>query len=247
MIAVIAAGNGGIGQALIQQLLARGNIDRIYASYHQTSESLTEDPRVVWAQTDLTSDSAVADWLSGLDTGHIDWLINCAGLLHTADKGPEKSLREIDADFFTRNMQVNCLPTLLLARHAAPLLKATGAAAAQSTTDTRIFATVSAKVGSIEDNRLGGWYSYRASKAALNMCLKNIAIEWRRQLPEVCVASLHPGTTDTRLSKPFQKNVPDGSLFESTYTATKLIDILQTLTAEQSGRFWSWNGDELPW
>lgn len=247
MIAVIAAGNGGIGQALIQQLLARGNIDRIYASYHQTSESLIDDPRIVWTQADLTSDESVSSWLSDLGSDHIDWLINSAGLLHTAEKGPEKSLREIDADFFARNMQVNCLPTLLLAKHAAPLLKATGTTAAKNTTDTRIFATISAKVGSIEDNRLGGWYSYRASKAALNMCLKNIAIEWRRQLPEVCVASLHPGTTDTRLSKPFQKNVPDGSLFESTYTATKLIDILKALNAEQSGRFWSWNGDELPW
>ena len=85
------------------------------------------------------------------------------------------------------------------------------------------------------------------TKAALNMCLKNLSIEWRRQLPNVCVASLHPGTTDTGLSKPFQKNVPASSLFDSSYTATRLIEILSSLSPEQSGGFWSWDGKELPW
>ena len=144
-------------------------------------------------------------------------------------------------------MQVNCVPTLLLAKHAVPLFRESRLNQKISDASTKIFATVSAKVGSIEDNRLGGWHSYRASKAALNMCLKNLSIEWQRQLPDVCVASLHPGTTDTPLSKPFQKNVPVNSLFDSSYTATRLIEILGSLSPEQTGGFWSWDGKQLPW
>jgi len=108
-------------------------------------------------------------------------------------------------------------------------------------------AVVSAKVGSIEDNRLGGWYSYRCSKAALNMAIKNISIEWRRRSPNVCVTSLHPGTTDTRLSAPFQRNVPDGKLFSCDHTAQCLVDVVSRLQLSDSGKFLAYNGEELPW
>jgi len=242
MITAIAAGNGGIGQALIAQLLSRDPETRVHASYDSTlpSQALLDNSRITWTKADLTSESDISTWLGGIES--LDWLVNCAGVLHTKDKGPEKSIREIDTDFFRHNMEVNCLPTLLLAKHAAVHFRQI-----KSDASVKIFAAVSAKVGSIEDNRLGGWYSYRASKAALNMCLKNISIEWQRQLPNVCVASLHPGTTDTRLSKPFQKNVAPTSLFDGDYTANRLIDILDALTPEQTGRFWSWDGKELPW
>ena len=242
MIAVIAAGSGGIGQAIITQLLASNTAIRVYASYNNTTppRQLLDNNRIVWNKINLTVEPDVSHWLAGIESP--DWLVNCAGVLHTSDTGPEKSIREFETEFFLHNMQVNCMPTLLLAKHAAPLFR-------KSKTDasTKIFASLSAKVGSIEDNRLGGWHSYRASKAALNMCLKNLSIEWRRQLPNVCVASLHPGTTDTGLSKPFQKNVPASSLFDSSYTATRLIEILSSLSPEQSGGFWSWDGKELPW
>lgn len=242
MIAVIAAGTGGIGQALIEHLLATKTAQRIHASYHVTTppQPLLEDSRIVWTKADLTSEADVSAWLSGIQSMH--WLVNCAGVLHTTHTGPEKSIREFDTDFYFHNMKVNCLPTLLLAKHAASILRHT-----KNDPEPRIFATVSAKVGSIDDNRLGGWYSYRASKAALNMCLKNLSIEWKRQFPNVCVAALHPGTTDTALSKPFQKNVAESSLFDCAYTASQLTGILSSLVAEQTGRFWSWDGRELPW
>jgi len=110
-----------------------------------------------------------------------------------------------------------------------------------------VFATVSARVGSIEDNRLGGWFSYRASKAALNMCLKTLAIEWRRTLPNVAVAALHPGTTDTALSRPFQHNVPREQLFTPRQTANYLLNVLDGLEPAQSTQFLAFDGEWLPW
>jgi len=101
--------------------------------------------------------------------------------------------------------------------------------------------------GSIEDNQLGGWFSYRASKAALNMCLKTLAVEWRRSLPNVAVAALHPGTTDTNLSGPFQHNVPPGQLFTPRQSVDYLVDVLDGLKPVQSGQFLAFDGEELPW
>ncbi len=110
-----------------------------------------------------------------------------------------------------------------------------------------IFASISAKVGSIEDNRLGGWYGYRASKAALNMFLKTIAIEYSRRCPKTIVVALHPGTTDTRLSQPFQKNVPPEKLFPVSKTVNLLLEVLAGLKLADSGEFFSWDGSRLPW
>ena len=102
-------------------------------------------------------------------------------------------------------------------------------------------------MGSIGDNRLGGWVSYRASKAALNMCMKTLSIEWRRTLPNVSVAVLHPGTTDTALSKPFQRNVPPGQLFSADRSVGDMLGVLDRLGQEDSGGFWAYDGERLPW
>jgi len=130
------------------------------------------------------------------------------------------------------------LPSLLLAKHLHSKFRHGRPG---------VFATVSAKVGSIEDNRLGGWFSYRASKAALNMCLKTLAIEWRRSLPNVAVAALHPGTTDTALSVPFQHNVPPEQLFTPRQSVDYLVEVLDGLKPAQSGQFLAFDGEELPW
>jgi len=135
-------------------------------------------------------------------------------------------------------MQVNCVPSLLLGKYAGSALKAS---------PQGLFATVSARVGSIEDNRLGGWHSYRASKAALNMALKCLAIEWQRTLPSVRVLSLHPGTTDTNLSKPFQQRVPESKLFSADQTAKYLLKLCREAHSHDSGRFIAWDGSTIPW
>ena len=130
------------------------------------------------------------------------------------------------------------MSSLLLAKYAGPKLKRS---------ERGIFAALSAKVGSIEDNRLGGWYSYRASKAAANMVLKNLSIEWQRTAPNIRVLALHPGTTDTNLSRPFQSRVKPEKLFSPEKVAELLLKQLDQSHANPSGRFIAYDGEELPW
>ena len=174
-----------------------GNLDQQQpAERCAASRAALDYPKVTWDRLDLTDNAAIRGWAAQLD--EIDWLINAAGILHTRAHGPEKSIRQIDPAFFLENMRINAWPVLLPAKHLHGKFRHGRPA---------VFATVAAKVGIIEDDRPGGWISYRASKAALNMGIKTLAIEWRRTLPKVAVVALHPGTTDTALSKPFQRNV----------------------------------------
>ncbi|MGB5260783.1 MAG: SDR family NAD(P)-dependent oxidoreductase [Gammaproteobacteria bacterium] len=231
----ITGGSGGIGQAFVKQLATRPAVTHVSATYHH-NEPAFQHPAVTWNKVDITDDAAVQAWAATLP--ELDWLINAAGILHRPDHGPEKTIRRVEPDFFMDNMKTNALPTLLLARHLGDRFRHGRPA---------IFATVSAKVGSIGDNRLGGWVSYRASKAALNMCLKTISIEWARTHPNVSVAALHPGTTDTALSRPFQRGVPEEHLFGPEQSVGYMLGVLDHLTPEDSGKFWAFDGELLPW
>jgi len=232
---VITGGSGGIGGAFVDKLARRPNVHSITATYDRNPPEVNY-PNVTWHRLDLTDEAAVRAW--GAETGEIDWLINAAGMLHTRTRGPEKTIRHIDPAFFLENISINSVPTLLLAKHLHTGFRHGRPA---------IFATISAKVGSIEDNRLEGWFSYRASKAALNMCIKTLALEWRRTLPNVAVAALHPGTTDTALSKPFQHNVPPEQLFTREQSVDFLLKVLDDLKPAQTGRFLAFDGEQLPW
>lgn len=232
---LIIGGSGGIGAAFVELLCDRADVAEVHATYRRQPSGFSH-PKLHWHALDPCNELDVKSLAGELTSLH--WIINAVGMLHNDQHGPEKTIKRFEADFFLDNIRVNTLPTLLLAKHFDKHLKGVQGAK---------FATVSAKVGSIADNQLGGWISYRASKAALNMALKTLAIEWRMRLPQVCVAALHPGTTDTPLSKPFQANVPEGKLFTPRYSATKMLAVLESKTPEQSGRFWSWDGSELSW
>jgi NAD(P)-dependent dehydrogenase (short-subunit alcohol dehydrogenase family) len=231
----VVGGSGGIGRGFVHQLAARPNVAQVHATFcrHRPEDM---PPGVCWAPLDVTDEAGVTAWADSL--GEVDWLINAVGMLHTPRQGPEKSIRRFDPEFFLENMRLNAVPSLLLAKHLQPNLRHGRPA---------VFATVSAKVGSIEDNRLGGWVSYRASKAALNMGLKTLSIEWRRTLPNVVVAALHPGTTDTALSRPFQRSVPEGQLFTPERSVRAMLEVLDGLTPADSGGFWAFDGERLPW
>lgn len=239
---IVFGGSGGIGAAILKQVRLRFPSASVFATWNTQppADDLPNDG-IQWSQVDVSSEQSIQAFSQQFDKVH--WLINAVGMLHIdangdAAKMPEKSLKQLDPEFFTKNMQINALPTLLIAKHFEKVLKH----------DEPVqFTTVSAKVGSIEDNGLGGWHSYRCSKAALNMAIKNISIEWRRRLPRVCVTALHPGTTNTELSAPFQANVPDGKLFTSEYTASCLVDLLSQFKASDTGRFLAYDGQELPW
>ena len=232
---IVIGGNGGIGQALVKELLQCFPSTTLYASYHQTGVPL-EHERLKWQQIDIRDPKQIETWSTSFDS--LDWLINCAGYLHGDKGGPEKSIRSVDADVLLEHFKINTLPTLQFAKYFAAALRQSSAP---------ILATISARVGSIEDNRLGGWYSYRISKAALNMALKTLSIEWKHSHPRGCIAALHPGTNDTALSKPFQTNVAEQDLFKPSYTASMFVKLLSQLNPGQTGNFWAYDGEIIPW
>lgn len=245
---LIIGGKGGIGQAMIEQILAKasktGTQVQIFATYYRLVPDIEAD-NLHWLPMDVGSEASIQ---AGIETikqhsDHLDWVINCVGLLHTEHAQPEKALRQLETDFFLQNMQINALASLLIAKHVKPLLAKATRCAAQPA----IFATISARVGSISDNQIGGWYSYRMSKAALNMGMKNLSIEWARALKEVCVVVMQPGTVNTQLSAPFQANVAKNNLFSPTYSAECLLEVLSGMSAEQSGSFVDWAGESIPW
>ena len=232
---VITGASGGLGRALLKQLLERFDDAEITAT-HYRSEIPMHHERLTWQRLDLRSAEEIEAWSA--DFHRIDWLLNCAGYLHGDIGIPEKSVRAVDENFSLESFRINTLPTLLLAKYFSAALKRSKAP---------MLASISARVGSIEDNRLGGWYSYRMSKAALNMALKTLSIEWRHSHPRGCIAALHPGTNDTALSKPYQANIAPQNLFQPSYTAGMFIDLLTQLDPAHSGNFWAWDGTRIPW
>ncbi|WP_323800844.1 SDR family NAD(P)-dependent oxidoreductase [Parasphingorhabdus sp.] len=227
--AVVFGATGGIGSAVADALETDSRFERVIR-FSRSSDSPVP--------VDLTSEASIekaATWMQG--EGILPSLIFVAtGLLHDGERGPEKSLRQLDADWLMLNYQVNAVGPALIAKYFLPLM---------NRDETIRFAALSARVGSISDNRLGGWHGYRASKAALNMMIRNLSIEWSRKNDKSIIVALHPGTVDTMLSQPFQSNVPAGKLFDSDRAARQLLDVLDGLKPAQSGKIFAWDGAEI--
>ncbi|MEG1029691.1 MAG: SDR family NAD(P)-dependent oxidoreductase, partial [Brevundimonas sp.] len=163
-------------------------------------------------------------------------IVAATGVLHSGQT-PERSWRELTAEHLMRDYRINAVGPALAARHFLPLLPRGQRA---------VFAALSARVGSISDNRLGGWHSYRASKAALNMILKTLSVELARTHPQAVVAGLHPGTVDTALSAPFQRGVKPDKLFSPAFSAARLLAVIEGLTPADSGGVFAWDGAQIP-
>lgn len=245
--ALVVGASQGIGLGFVRALLQKDNFQRIFATYRSQSTAadllaLQEQfgDRLQCLQIDITDESQIVAGINQIQESaqQIHLAIYCVGVLHEGNLNPEKSLRQIKPENLIYSFQVNSIGAVLLAKHLMPLFKKS---------ECSIFASISAKVGSIGDNRLGGWYGYRASKAALNMFLKTTAIEYSRRCPKTIVVALHPGTTDTRLSQPFQKNVPPGKLFPVEHTVDLLSKVIANLEMKDSGEFFAWDGSKLPW
>jgi NAD(P)-dependent dehydrogenase (short-subunit alcohol dehydrogenase family) len=234
-IAVVVGTSGGIGRAITGRLLADPAFDRVVALSRRRPQGLGAD----WIEADILNEAslaAAAGTLAGY--GPLTRIVATTGQLHAPGIAPEKSMRAITLESMAALFAVNAAGPALLAKHLLPLTPRDRPS---------LFAALSARVGSIGDNNLGGWYSYRASKAALNMLIRTLAIEHRRTRPlGVCVA-LHPGTVDTGLSKPFQSNVPDGKLFSPDQSAAALLSVMDGLGPEANGGFFAWDGSAIPW
>jgi NAD(P)-dependent dehydrogenase (short-subunit alcohol dehydrogenase family) len=212
-------------------LVARG-FDVVGLSRSQGADGSSHEQRI-----DLTSEASIkAAALKLARQAPFSLILITTGLLHDEHVTPEKSLRELDEASLTRLFATNAIGPALVAKHFVPLLPRHGRC---------MLAALSARVGSIGDNKLGGWYGYRASKAALNMLIKTIAIELGRSHPDAICVALHPGTVDTGLSKPFQKAVPPGRLFSADESATHLLKVIDELTPEMTGRCFAWDGAEI--
>jgi NAD(P)-dependent dehydrogenase (short-subunit alcohol dehydrogenase family) len=240
--ALIVGAGQGIGLAFVQEFLRTNRADRLYATYRNPESALLTiaDPRLHCLPMDITDEAQIATVVAAIqaETPTLNSVINCVGWLHQPTLQPEKSLRHLKADQLLHYFHVNSIGAVLLAKQVQPLLKHR---------DRALLATLSAKVGSIGDNQLGGWYGYRASKAALNMFMHTAAIEYKRTCPRAIVVTLHPGTTDTPLSQPFQRNVPPEKLFAPQRTVQQLLTVLDGLQESDSGEFFNWDGSRLPW
>lgn len=245
--ALVVGATQGIGLAFVQRLLVDNRVKHLFATYRskQTAEKLlalaSQHPdRLHLIKLDIVDEEQIESGLASvkLIAPNLHIAINCVGLLHNQQQQPEKALRQLNSKNLLTYFQINSIGSVLLAKHLLGLLKHT---------EPSIFATISAKIGSIGDNRIGGWYGYRASKAALNMFLKTSAIEYSRRSPKTILVMLHPGTTDTRLSKPFQRGVAPEKLFSTERTVTQLFRVLENVTIKDSGEFFSWDGSRLPW
>jgi NAD(P)-dependent dehydrogenase (short-subunit alcohol dehydrogenase family) len=226
MRAVVIGASGGIGAAVVDALREED------AEVHAFARRFDGDGRL-----DLTDEASVAAAAAAARVGgEVDLVFVATGLLHDGGRGPEKAMRDLDADWLQRNFLINAVGPALVAKHFLPLLPRARRA---------VFAALSARVGSISDNNLGGWYGYRASKAALNQLIRTLAIEERRRNPQAVVVALHPGTVDTDLSRPFQGNVQPGRLFAPDRAAVQLLDVLDGLKPADSGRLFDWEGKQI--
>lgn len=242
---IVGAGHG-IGAALVESIIEAQPQTQIFASYRNSVKSAPlqklhqrHTDRLSTHRMDPTQEDAIMEWASHIktQTRQIDLLINSVGLLHNTHLSPEKNLNDINSAHLLELFSVNSIVTPVLAKHFKPFFK---------NNHPSCFAAISAKVGSIDDNRMGGWYGYRASKAALNMFIKNIAIEYKRYHCNTSVLAIHPGTTKTELSSPFIAKT-NYQLHTPQETAHNILEVLQGKDLNQSGIFYSWDGKTIAW
>ena len=247
---LVMGASGGIGLAIAQKLAKDPALQTmVLCSAHANAseqlralqkECLARQIATLLIDTDISDEESLATLAFDLSTlnAPLDLIVNASGLLHAPNLLPEKTITQVSTASMQRIFSVNAFGPILLMKTLWPWLRAKRPV---------IFASLSARVGSIEDNQLGGWFSYRAAKAAQNQFLKTAAIELSRINPQGIVLAMHPGTTDTDLSQPFQANVKPEKLFTPAFVAECLIDIFQDAIPADSGSFIAWDGKRIKW
>ncbi|TPV92930.1 MAG: SDR family oxidoreductase [Myxococcales bacterium FL481] len=243
--ALIQGASRGIGLAMTGSLLERDPDLRVIATCREPSRATAlqdmrnEFPaRLRLLRLDLEDEASLAEAAQQLGSEELNLLVNCAGILHDEQMKPERALREIDPVQLHRSFAINAIGPLLVAKHFHAQLPKKGRS---------VFASLSARIGSIGDNRAGGWYGYRGSKAAQNMFTKTLAVELARVRPDAISVALHPGTVATDLSAPFRRGVSRKPVFSAETAARQLLDVIDGLEAKDHGGFFAWDGSPIPW
>jgi NAD(P)-dependent dehydrogenase (short-subunit alcohol dehydrogenase family) len=226
--ALILGASGGIGSALADAAEQSGQFAQVLRSGRKSGD----------VAIDFARPETIAPGIANAASGEpLDCIIIASGILHTEHILPEKTVRNLNAAAMTQVLAINTVgPALVIAAAMSHLPKGNKA----------VVAALSARVGSISDNRLGGWVSYRASKAALNQVIRTTSVEWARSNKQAIVLGLHPGTVDTALSEPFQRNLTPGKLFTPTQSADQLWQVIARATPSMSGRVYDFAGEEVP-
>jgi NAD(P)-dependent dehydrogenase (short-subunit alcohol dehydrogenase family) len=233
---IVLGASGAIGSALIATLLASTHTRSIFALSRRPVEST--DPRVTALAIDVEDERSLRAAAATCQLeGGVDLIINTIGILHEGEHiRPEKGLKELDPETMARLFRINTIGPALIIKHFSPLLARDRRA---------IIATLSARVGSISDNKAGGWYSYRASKAALNQLIRTASIELAARRPHLMCVGLHPGTVRSAMSEPFLQRYHNNEIFEPEIAASALLSVLGGLTPAQTGKIFAWDGQEI--
>ncbi len=242
---LVIAASGGIGMEMTRLLLE--NEKRVFATTRSLDSARAKEllellqyypSQLTLLEMDITEQQSVLSCFATIaeNTDRLHLVMNCSGLLHDDGLRPEKRIEDLDSEKLLKNFSINSVGPMLIARYAFPLLKHD---------EPGVLANMSARVGSISDNRIGGWYGYRASKAAQNMVTRTLAIEYKRRSPNTICVGLHPGTVNTALSKPFQSAVKPGQLKTPAQAAKDLFQVIKNLSVQDSGKVFAWDGSEI--
>ena len=233
-VAVFGA-SGNIGKEFVNYFLNANQANKIF-SFSRSKINFNNN-RIIEKCISFDDENALGNAASSIkELLTLDIVIVASGILHENNIMPEKSLRDLTAHNFQRLFLINTIFPALIAKHFIPLM---------CRRSKSVFVILSAKVGSISENYLGGWYAYRTSKSALNMIIKNIALEVQRKSNATIVVGLHPGTVDSKLSRPFQTNVDRKKIFLPQYAVEKMLQVIKNLELSDSGKCWSWDGSEI--
>ena len=240
--ALVVGARSGLGEAFCKLWLELDPSLTIVATSRDAAwaEQSGGNERIDRAFMDITKEASVAALSEYLKQKSIQpcIVLNCSGALHGESYGPERTWRELEFETMKKVFEVNTFGVGLMIRYLLPLMPRE---------KRSLFLSCSARVGSISDNRLGGWYSYRASKAAQNMLIKTASIEAKRLRKHLVCAAIHPGTVDTALSAPFTRRTPPQKLFSPEYSSEKLTDVMGRLSPSDTGGFFAWDGQKIEW
>ncbi|XP_050279565.1 uncharacterized protein LOC126720790 isoform X1 [Quercus robur] len=255
-VSMVQGASRGIGLEFVKQLLEKNEKGHVVATCRNpdAASGLLHlknrfAERLSILPLDLTIESTIEASAKSIRErfGSLNILINASGILSIPDVlQPETTLTKVEKSSLLLAYEINAVgPIMVIKQHMWPLLKVGGGSGTER--DVAVVANLSARVGSIGDNHLGGWHSYRSSKTALNQLTKTVSVEFARKKDPIICILLHPGTVDTDLSRPFQRNVPEGKLFTKEFSVQKLLGIINNAKRHDNGKFFAWDGQEIPW